>query len=399
MAARPRKKQQINLPEHLYYDARFGTYRIKLISGKFKSLGSDRDTAISIVKEYNLVARPQIGIRVSDLLSNPFDHPLNEQAFSEHIPSLLKRIIEDEQPSPDLVKTMENDAHRCQLFFANTPSSQITLQHVNDYIAHYHVNSSANVQNRKVSWLKKLFSYAADESIMPGNPAINKKMRRVKGKQRQRLKMEWFMAIHAVAPLWLQTAMDLSLQTTHARLEISRIRYNLKQPNSKSCGCFWYKLPQETSSGKVFGILYIHRQKVAEKEAAHVAIPIGEEIKRIIDRSRDKVVSPFIVHRLPEKRSNGLSKEVSHISQLTPDYISRAFSALRDNIGCCDHLEPAERPTFHEIRALAAHLFDIQGIDPQSRMAHTNAKSTRIYTQNHVQWVEVPYAEIKIKTG
>ncbi|MBM7074650.1 integrase [Shewanella sp. 202IG2-18] len=48
------------------------------------------------------------------------------------------------------------------------------------------------------------------------------------------------------------------------------------------------------------------------------------------------------------------------------------------------------------MRALAAHLFDSKGVDPQSRMAHTDAKSTRIYTQNHVEWVEVPFAEIEV---
>lgn len=45
----------------------------------------------------------------------------------------------------------------------------------------------------------------------------------------------------------------------------------------------------------------------------------------------------------------------------------------------------------HEIRALAVHLFDQQGIDPQERMAHSDAKSTKIYTQNHIDWVVVPH--------
>ncbi|MCV5446146.1 site-specific integrase, partial [Escherichia coli] len=54
-----------------------------------------------------------------------------------------------------------------------------------------------------------------------------------------------------------------------------------------------------------------------------------------------------------------------------------------------------ERPTSHETRALAAHLFDQQGIDPQGRMAHSDAKSTKIYTQNHIDWVVVPHGEIK----
>ncbi|KMI36414.1 Uncharacterised protein [Klebsiella quasipneumoniae] len=54
-----------------------------------------------------------------------------------------------------------------------------------------------------------------------------------------------------------------------------------------------------------------------------------------------------------------------------------------------------ERPAFHEIRALTAHLFDLQGIAPQGQMAHSDAKSTKIYTQNHIDWVVVPNGEIK----
>lgn len=57
--------------------------------------------------------------------------------------------------------------------------------------------------------------------------------------------------------------------------------------------------------------------------------------------------------------------------------------------------EYVERPTFREIRTLAAHLFDPQGIDPQGRMAHSDAKSTKIYTQNHIDWVVVLHREIR----
>ncbi|MDK1313518.1 hypothetical protein [Pseudoalteromonas ardens] len=115
-------------------------------------------------------------------------------------------------------------------------------------------------------------------------------------------------------------------------------------------------------------------------------------------RSRDNLLSDYVVHRLPAKSKRKISKEVNHVTQLTPDYISRTFSKIRDELGCCDHLEKEKRPTFHEIRALAAHLFDTQGVDPQSRMAHTDAKSTKIYTKNHIEWVEVPFAEIKSGT-
>ena len=101
------------------------------------------------------------------------------------------------------------------------------------------------------------------------------------------------------------------------------------------------------------------------------------------------MASPFIVHRITERRVKR-SKEVSHPTQVAPDYLSRSFSSVRDRLSLYDKLPMEERPTFHEIRALAAHLFD-----PQGRMAHSDAKSTKIYTENHIDWVVVPHGEIK----
>lgn len=234
-----------------------------------------------------------------------------------------------------------------------------------------------------------------DESLMIDNPAARKKMRRVDGKVRRRLSLEQFVKIRSSAAPWLRTAMDLAIQTTQARLEVSRIRYSIKSPQDGVCGCVWF----EKELDGIFGTLYIHRQKVKHKEASHVAIPIGPALKKIIDDSRDNVASPYVVHRLLEKRSNKISQEVNHPTQVAPDYLSRAFSELRDHVGVASDLPIAERPTFHEIRALAAHLFERQGVDPQARMAHSDAKSTKIYTQNHVDWVEVPHAELVYKSG
>ena len=312
------------------------------------------------------------------------------QPFSDHVDRIMARAVADEKPSQNTLDDWNNDVFRVKEFFTNIPACDIELEHVNQFINRYHADASANVQNRKVSFLKKLFSYAVDESLMMDNPAARKKMRRVEEKKRKRLPFDIFIAMRNAAEPWLKTAMDLALQTTHARLEVSRIKYSIREPKNGVCGCVWLDEPENG----IYGTLYIHRQKVQKKEASHVAIPIGGELKRIIDDSRDSVASPYVVHRIPE-RNNKRSKEVSHPTQVAPDYLSRSFSALRDKLGLCDHLPLDERPTFHEIRALAAHLFDSQGIDPQGRMAHSDAKSTKIYTSNHIDWVMVPHGEIK----
>ncbi len=390
MAARPRKRENRHLPDKLYYDLSEKVYRFTLVTGKRKSLGSDRAIAIAIAREYNIRMRPESAISIDSLIRDSGGIQGEALPFAEHLDRIMARAIKDEQPSDSTREDWCNDAIRVKAFFSNIPACDIELEHVNAYIKEYHAEASANVQNRKVSFLKKLFSYAVDESLMLDNPATRKKMRRIDEKRRQRLSIDTFMAIRQHAAPWLRTAMDLALQTTHARLEVSRIRYSIKEPKNGVCGCVWLDQPENG----IYGTLYIHRQKVQKKEASHVAIPIGAELKRIIDDSRDSVASPYVVHRIPQ-RNVKRSKEVSHPTQVAPDYLSRAFSALRDELGLSDHLEMDERPSFHEVRALAAHLFDKQGIDPQGRMAHTDAKSTKIYTRNHIDWVEVPHGEIK----
>ncbi|MFY0199470.1 phage integrase Arm DNA-binding domain-containing protein [Klebsiella variicola] len=390
MAARPRKREYRHLPEYLIFDKDRGVYKFTLITGKKKNLGKDRAMAIAIAREYNLRMRPFNAPSVELLIRDSGGIAGEAKPFAEHVDHIMARAIENERPSQNTLDDWSNDALRVKEFFVSMPACDIDLEHVNAYINHYHADASANVQNRKVSFLKKIFSYAVDESLMFDNPATRKKMRRTEEKRRQRLSLDNFKAIRRAAEPWLRTAMDLALQTTHARLEVSRIRYSISEPKDGVCGCVWLA---QMENG-IYGTLYIHRQKVQKKEASHVAIPIGEELKRIIEESRDNVASPFVVHRIPERQVKR-SKEVSHPTQIAPDYLSRSFSAVRDKLGLCDKLAMDERPTFHEIRALAAHLFDQQGIDPQGRMAHSDAKSTKIYTQNHIDWVVVPHGEIK----
>lgn len=395
MAARPRKREYRHLPEYLVFDKDRGVYKFTLITGKKKNIGKDRATAIAIAREYNIRMRPESAPSLDSLIRESGGINGESKPFSEHAQNILERAIRDEKPSKGTLAMWLNDIVRIKEYFSDIPACDIELEHVNNYLKKYHGEASVAVQNRKVIFLKKLFSYAVDESLMHDNPAARKKMRRIDPKMRQRLKLDQFIAIRDAAEPWLRTAMDLSLQTAQARLEVSRIRYSIKEPKEGICGCVWF----DNEINGVFGTLYIHRQKIKDKEASHVAIPIGSILKDIIEGSRDSIASPYVVHRLHKKKGRPVSKHVNHPTQVVPGYLSEAFSTTRDRLGICADLPMMARPTFHEIRALAAHLFEKQGVDPQARMAHSDAKSTKVYTQNHVQWVEVPHAEIDYKTG
>ncbi|WP_294834159.1 hypothetical protein [uncultured Gilliamella sp.] len=391
MTPRPRKSPYKELPDYLVYDKSKKQYRFTLTNGVRKLMGANKSRAIAIAIEYNNRMRYKNILSTETLVIESGGDKGEYQPFSHHIDHLMERIFKEEKLSERVKQGLINDSIRAKEFFSAIASTDIDLEHVNLYLKQYHANGSAEVQNRKVMFLKKLFSYAVDESIMMDNPATRKKLKKLDGKKRKRLSIEDFIRIKNHAPLWLKTAMELSLQTAQARLEVSRIKYSIKSPSYGESGCIWL----DTPLNGIYGTLYINRQKTKDKEAAHIAIPIGEQLKRIIDNSRDLVLSPYVVHRMPEKATK-INKNVDHFTQVDAGYLSKAFSAIRDEIGVMGNLPIEYRPTFHEIRALSAHLFEQQGINPQARMAHSDEKSTKIYTKNHIEWVEVPHAQIVI---
>ena len=377
MNARPSKYQ---LPAGLRYDVSSSRYLLTLVNGKRKTIGNDKYKAVAIANAYNAQMRPALSVESligADAALIPFDE-------------IQAKILAREKLSRDIKRALINDMVRAREFFT-MPIDTVDRKICQDYLKHYHGNITGESYNKKISFLRKLFNYAVDMGLMGINPAKGIMNSAKQPRTRKRLTLEQYKIIHEASPLWLQTAMDLSLQTTHARLEIIRIEYRLRKPSDTRNGCYWFDKP----INGIYGTMYINRQKVIENEEAHVAIPIGEELKHIIDRSKDKILCPYIVHREPDKRTKKVSNETSHPNQIAPDYLSKAFTKYRDSTGIFDKIASNERPTFHEIRALSSMLFAKQGVNPKSRMAHKDERSTKVYTSNHTQFVEVPHAEIK----
>jgi len=280
-----------------------------------------------------------------------------------------------------------NDLDRLNELHGDIMSKSFNLSHLNDFLNKYTKDKSNEVYNRKISFLNKVCSYLCDVSAIDTNFARNKKRKPKDTRQRQRLKLDLFHKILEAAEPWLKTAMMLSIQTTHAVNEISIAKYS---------DCEWYTTPVIQSGLMVYGVLRIHRQKVKNKEASRVAIPITEKIKTIIEGSRaDNVISPFIVHKNLDRRK-GSAKGITHDTQLDSIYISRAFSNLRDELGVMSELPKAKRPTFHEIRALSIHLYDKIDYDAQARAAHSDSQSTKIYKTGHVEWIEIQASELDV---
>lgn len=252
-------------PKYLSYGKEKG-YRLRLINGVRKSLAFNRAKAFAIANQYNLQMRPEVGVET--LLS--ISKVQNQELLSAHIPEIHNAILEREELSEKVRDALRLDMERAKEFFTIHPHD-IDLTTVNLYLNRYHSNLKGESFNKKISFLKKLFKYAIDAGLMKENPAKLKLVKPLKDKDRKRMTLEQYKVIHKECPLWLQTAMDLSLQTTHARLEVTRIKYRISKPSKDSNGCIWFEAPiidQETGQ-EIFGELYINRQKTKKNEEAH----------------------------------------------------------------------------------------------------------------------------------
>ncbi|MCU1782866.1 hypothetical protein NTD80_08855 [Pseudomonas sp. 13B_2.1_Bac1] len=67
-----------------------------------------------------------------------------------------------------------------------------------------------------------------------------------------------------------------------------------------------------------------------------------------------------MIHYKPKARRREQIDAKDHWTSVTPDYLTKAFSKARDAAHAYDHVPAGERPTFHEIRALGAWLYEQQ---------------------------------------
>ena len=184
----------------------------------------------------------------------------------------------------------------------------------------------------------------------------------VNRKQRTRLSIENFWQIHEAAPVWLQVALEMSLVTLQARRECVDMQY----------------------AHIVDGELHVVRKKTAGDSAcAFIRIPVTDTIQQTIAKSRlDEILSPYIVHMRPASMRSQHLKNKEHWSAVTPDYLSKTFKRIRDQVGVGKELEPRQRPTFHEVRSLGGRTYIELGRPKQfvqALMTHSDEKVTDIY--------------------
>src|SRR3569623_2055953 len=355
MSPAPRKPGNRGLPPNLHTHPK--GYRYRRPDGSYCYLGIDRQRAIEAALAANSWYAPK-----GDLFSKIVDE--NDTTLSKAIDEYLASRLPVLEIADETRKNREYVLRKIQ----GSDLGSRLVDEITTRDLYLYLNSQATdwVRQSRRAMLLQLFSWAIQTGLRQDNPASA--LERPKAKSsRQRLSLAEFNTLRAHAPAWLQNAMDLGLHTLQRPGDVLLFR--------------WDDL---TATGL---------RVVQRKTGKRLEIEIGPALREVLNRCRDAVVSPFIVHRLPEKmRPRGMrAKARVHHTQVLLEQAEREFDEVRIASGLYKNV--SHPPTLHEIRSLGASLYR-EARWPEEKvqiqLGHSEVQMTRHYLEGH----EAPWEKI-----
>jgi integrase len=160
----------------------------------------------------------------------------------------------------------------------------------------------------------------------------------------------------------------------------------------------------------VDGHLHVAQQKTTDdpedefeisEGAGYVRIKIYAELQNVLDRCKDGIESPFIIHRIPQRKARSIDVVKEHLTQIDKQYITKTFSNLAKETKAYPEHTSRQIPSFHEIRALAIFLHKKSGRSAQALAGHASPKMTAHYEAGHeIIWndvdvgIKLPFADV-----
>jgi integrase len=276
--ARPRKRGNKDMPANLYRgDGNTWRYRHP-VTGKFHAMGIDKAKAVAAARKLNDLLTPEVDL-VSKVSGNVKFVEFSEQWFQN-------KRRKDGKP----ISKNTKDLYRFYLSLCQEKWKDLSLDAITLLMVNQHLDSLSVVpSNQTRSILTEIFDLAMSKGLCPDNPA-RLTQRKYPNKVRKRHTLEGLQKIRDAAEPWLKNAIDLALLTTQRRIDI----INMK----------WSDIHD--------GYLHVAQQKTTDdpedafeisEGAGYVRIKIDAELQKVLDRCKDDIDSPFIIHRTPQRKS------------------------------------------------------------------------------------------------
>lgn len=326
-----RKRVKEDLPNNLYESKDYYNYKHP-ITKRWFYMGSNKEIAIKEAEQINWSLMPK-----SELVKKVLDSEQSKN-FSEFIDYFISDILPQKNLAKKTVQDYKQKMPHIKECLGNKSIENISTKDISEFLKKYPSTQS----NYYRAVLSIIFKHAIDEGFCTHNPTAST-LKKTMIKQRERLSLENYHAIHVHAPDWLKNAMDLALLTGQRREDIA----NLK----------WIDIHD--------GFLWIQQHKTKNR----IKIYLSENLSTVLIKCEGE--NEFVI------------KEIKG----NAERITKGFAEAREKSG----LETTA--TFHEIRSLSAHLHEEIGIDKkqiQMLLGHTTEKMTEHYLEGHGEkWTEI----------
>ncbi|MFJ3486203.1 phage integrase Arm DNA-binding domain-containing protein [Pseudomonas sp. NPDC090202] len=355
MVPRPRNKSNKGLPPNLYLDARRGSYRYRRpTDGKWFPFGTDRVKAVDAAKQLNLEF-----MRGGDLVGTVLGQA--SDLFTDFLTHYEEKVLPPRELSAGTLGLYAVHFRRLRKAFEGKAIDQITIRMIAELLD----DVTPRTANQYRALLIDIFNHAAAKGLCPDNPAMST-ISRIEKKTRKRHTVEGLKAIREKSPVWLQNAIDLALITAQRRTDILAMKFEDQRD----------------------GYLYVVQQKTAKaSDAAWIRFKVTDELQRVISKCRDNIVSPFLIHRRPDRKKQKQAETKEHWTKVEERYLTRAFKEAREAANCYKGWKEEEMPGFHEVRALSLFLYKKAGKDGQKIAGHASEEMTKNYQKDHAEVV------------
>jgi integrase len=217
--------------------------------------------------------------------------------------------------------------------------------------------------------LEQIFRFAASNGFSTQRPMLDIEKRKQEKRKRARHTWEGYQAIYNACPQWLKNACDAALYTLQRRADLVNIKV------------------KEHIDIEARTIRILQAKSRNYDKPVFIEIAMGDALYKTIKRATaSDIPCPYLVRHRQKTLSTPQRHKKPHPFAVLPEYLTRAYSEVRDRVGVYNHLPKIERPSFHSIRALGIWLYTKAGYPDDYIMAlagHATEAMKARYTEGH----------------
>ncbi|WP_020208986.1 tyrosine-type recombinase/integrase [Gilvimarinus chinensis] len=210
--------------------------------------------------------------------------------------------------------------------------------------------------------LDQIFTWAESEGFTTLRPMVVIERPRQQRRKRARHTWEGHKRIYDASPDWLKRAIKIALYSLQRRSDLCDITTN-------------------NIDMKEHTIEILQQKSRNYDKPVFIKIKMGDDFRQaVLDCIWSGIDCPYLLRHNPGRITKTMRESKPHPFYVKPDYLTRAYSDVRDELGIYDHLPKSQRPGIHSLRALGIWLYTKAGYSDEYIMALAGHASERMKT-------------------